>query len=1675
MKRLVRIIAAAVALLLSNAALAEGQSPASTALERAKGFVAAHQDEAALTEFEQALALGAEPKGFAREAALAADRAGKGGDRPRQARFWLLVAKGESDQAAALKAGAAADSAAAQVEAYELALTLGKLAPDDAVALARATEASGDARKTMQRWDEAATANAAAFDVQLSACKAHLAAGDVPGAQARADQLSAQHPAEPTLLLFRADLAHARGDAAGERKILEELVAHAPRFAPAQVRLGKILQAAGDLPGAQQRFQEAIKSAPKSAEGHWLLSGAALAAGDKARAVAEGKAAVKLARREPLAQLSLGVAALASGDCATATPALQSGRSVASADALVGLGQCLSDAKQPAKARAAAAEAARKEPKNAPAHELLGDLALAEGKGADAVTEYGRAAAGREKTVPFLLKQATAADLAGDADGAAATLDGLLAKDPAHPAAAAMRAKVYRGKKQPEKAVAVLGPAIEKNPKDGSLQDALAASRLEAGDAKGAESAAGVALSLDAKDPAAHDVLGRVLYGSGQREAARAHLDAACASKQASGDALVDLAELEQDAGHRDPARSLLQRARAAGAARVAVPLARSLQKDGDLAGAERTIAPYLGAHPDDAAALQAGADIAYDRAQYAQARERFEKAAQHGTMTPAAQGRLCDLRVKDGAYAKAKESCEEALQGKVDTATVHASLGLALYRLGDRARGKDQLTKAAKLGANDVPTHSALGAIAQEEGRDDAALDEYGKVLGQQKNNVEANVATGRILEKKGNHKEAAARLGRAFAARPGDSPLGADLARAQLGAGNLPAAQATLAQVRQDELPPEVLHGLRGRIERGLGNFRRAHEEYQKAITAKPNDAELLALDGENYLDLPDYDRAIAQLEKAKAADPQRVSVVSKLSKLYAETGQTKKASAALAEVDRAEKKDVEARREKLSPDQIKRLALGEAFKNGGKDAPPVGFALGLRDAVAGDLLRSPHIAIIDSKSREAVAKERDRLAQDNPEEAAKLAPEQAPQGVVSGLFVLDGDRFQLSVEVHDLNHNLLSSATEEGPRKEFGRIEKKVALRVLDRLAPLSPEDRAQLEEADPGSNVDSFAYAAQAAQAEKQGDLRSAADLYQRARDTDQGNARALAGLERSLVEVEKKNQIAVPSPQVLGDIDDAQREMFRRTLTDRLSGVRGLRVIEQEKVKEVGDEIDRIFITDKDAIDPASIDVQAIGKKLAATVIVRSTMQREGDHLALSASLVDITDQKLLVGGAVDGPLANRQKLQGELARQIVQKLRGEPTDEEKAALEATLKEEDYQAKMKQFAELLAKEKAGKAARLAQAQQTPPPALAAAKNAEPASAIEPSKPTPKLADAEPHTERAGAQTYDVFNASLRLSRPSPSGNSSNMLGLVLTHFAERTGRTRWSVLLDLESTRALASRQNGTNAAWYAVGGDFTVPIDIGGTGIFLGGEALAGIAQAQQQGVLKVQTGYGVALAPHAGIALAFHGVGITADLGYRIPLLVGDASGDAVGLRGFYLQAGLRTETIARSDSSSGRWILGYTAHMLVPNGGTAASRFHTTTLIGGGALLENALTLLKNSNSTTTGLWVSYGHHSGGNDSITRTEAAWVYLWNAFGPDDLFNPYLGGRLGLVSYSGDQFFGSGLHAGVLGALMAGIDLQLARAFVVRIGGSYDASSVPLSSSNDLAGYAVDAGIQVRF
>jgi superkiller protein 3 len=1236
------------------------------------------------------------------------------------------------------------------------------------------------------------------------------------------------------------------------------------------------------------------------------------------------------------------------------------------------------------------------------------------------------------------------------------------------------------------------------------------------------------------KDQGSHDVLGRVLYAAGQKEAARPHLEAACVQaarekgkpapgEAASADALVALADLELTAGKRDAAKPLVARAKAAGAKRAPVVQARLQAKDGDLSGAERTLAGYLAQNTSDGDALAAGADIAYERGQYPQARERFEKALgllPKGALTATAQGRLCDVRVRDAAYAEAKEACEGALKGGADTASVHASYGLALYRSGDKKAGKAELDAAAKKGAKDPAVHGALGAIAAEEGREAEVLSEYDQVLAQEPNNAEANAATGRVLEKRGQHKDASARLSKAFNANPDNALLGADLAKAQLGAGQLAAAQKTMGQIPQDALPPAVFHGLRGRVENKLGNYKRADEEYAKAQEKAPDDAELHKLRGQNFLKMPNYDRAIPALEKARQIDPQNLEVAQELTRLYSETGQTEKVAKTLGAVQTLEKEKVASRKKELKPEDVRRISFQDNLvaKSGADGA----LAPALSERVTADISQSAYVELVDLREQMAVERQReaidrdDKLSQEEKDKAIAALPhtaadrerdriinsqlsqeeklkaieglkgkEKVAQWALAGDYRIEGDTLFVNLKAQRLVNPVTKSSLESGPKANYAQVEKRAVIGLLKNLdIPLAPDEEAALGRTEGLPNLDSAVLTQQADELVKKGDvdsLRKATELYKRARDADQGNAQALVGLDKSLADIAEKNRLMVLDPRPIGEVPESLQDMVKLTLQSKLSGVRGVRVVEGLKKSATGEELpendsvakelDRLA-KEPDTFDPASYDIAKIGQVLGANVLVKTEVVKNGEDLVLNARLHEIKDGKLLVtyGTQRAGKMADQQKLQADLAKDIAQYLRGEPSDEEKAALAAVKDKDDYKKQMDELAKLRAAENARKEAL---AQKAAQPKTPEAKAAEAAKPPEEKKPAVVALGPVSVPESGDDRTYNVFMASARLSSLTYNGDKNASLGVLLSHTAKRWGHNRLSVLLDFESTRVVAGRsldQNTSRAAFYGAGADYTVPIAFGGTGLFLGAEAMLGLAQGQR-GAQPITTGYALTVAPHAGLALAYKGVGLTADLGYRFAF----GGGDGIGLGGFFLQAGVRRETPSNEPSRHGAFELGYTAHLFVPNN-SALANYGSIGFVGGGAALQHTLTLLSQGGSLRNGAWLSYGASNGTIDGtkMTRAEASWAFILNAFDTEDLFNLYIGLRLGVLGAkagSSDAEF----KWGVLGAPMAGLDLQLFKGFVVGVGASYDASTAKTSSDASFDGYAIDASATLRF
>jgi TolB-like protein/DNA-binding winged helix-turn-helix (wHTH) protein/Flp pilus assembly protein TadD len=81
-----------------------------------------------------------------------------------------------------------------------------------------------------------------------------------------------------------------------------------------------------------------------------------------------------------------------------------------------------------------------------------------------------------------------------------------------------------------------------------------------------------------------------------------------------------------------------------------------------------------------------------------------------------------------------------------------------------------------------------------------------------------------------------------------------------------------------------------------------------------------------------------------------------------------------------------------------------------------------------------------------------------------------------------------------------------------------------------------------------------------------------------------------------------------------------------------------------------------------------IDPQAVGRELKVRTVLTGRLTQSGDDLLISTELIDVIDNKRLWGEQYDRKMADVLKLQGEIAREITEKLRLTLTGEQKDRL-----------------------------------------------------------------------------------------------------------------------------------------------------------------------------------------------------------------------------------------------------------------------------------------------------------------------------------------------------------------------------------------------------------------------
>jgi hypothetical protein len=330
---------------------------------------------------------------------------------------------------------------------------------------------------------------------------------------------------------------------------------------------------------------------------------------------------------------------------------------------------------------------------------------------------------------------------------------------------------------------------------------------------------------------------------------------------------------------------------------------------------------------------------------------------------------------------------------------------------------------------------------------------------------------------------------------------------------------------------------------------------------------------------------------------------------------------------------------------------------------------------------------------------------------------------------------------------------------------------------------------------------------------------------------------------------------------------------------------------------------------------------------------------------------------------------------------------------------------------------------------------------------------------------------------------------PTGDEHTGAGLFFSWLTLATKYGHGSVVFDLESTRwapGRGDRSDRAQVAYYGAGVDWSIALTslrrgaVGG-GVFVGAEATAGVLQSTTMTTSAVETGGVLQLMPHAGGAVSYRGVGLFVDAGWRFQLFTADAAGDASVGR-LVVQGGLRVDMPEGAPAERAGLQLGYEAHIFSPNGSRIYGRYGGAFGGGSGPLLEHELRVTTGAHlprRLDLGLALTYlgAGQAGGGTPLNIVGVNVVGAAHAFATRQLFNPYLGVRLGLAYMSSNDpsTFRYSSQIGALAAASAGVDVQAIQRAALRLGVAYDAFAYANDRSNaSLSGYAVEAGLVVR-
>jgi tetratricopeptide (TPR) repeat protein len=358
---------------------------------------------------------------------------------------------------------------------------------------------------------------------------------------------------------------------------------------------------------------------------------------------------------------------------------------------------------------------------------------------------------------------------------------------------------------------------------------------------------------------------------------------------------------LEQD-GDIKGAQAALERAASADpqSAEIRAELAGLHMRQNDVAAADKAAHEALALNPANVEAnrvlgliYSAYAESAAESGQEAKAPEFTRKAVQHlekvastpgGATDANVQYNLGRLYLRGGDNAKAIERLSSVLEQNPYSIQARLSLAQAFGAAGRN----DEAAEVLAVVVDDEPRlASALAQYYERAGRNEEASQAYARALAANPKDLRALIALSRDYSAKGEYEKAIDTLTKAQGLVPNDPAIAAFLTQTYLQAKKYQEA-ATLASAAQKKFPEDMrFTRLHARALFDTGNQSAALALIEAAVRAHPDDSGVYLSMADLYTDAGRPDEALKTLEAAAKRFPKEADVLNYLGYVLADRG--------------------------------------------------------------------------------------------------------------------------------------------------------------------------------------------------------------------------------------------------------------------------------------------------------------------------------------------------------------------------------------------------------------------------------------------------------------------------------------------------------------------------------------------------------------------------------------------------------------------------------------------------------------------------------------------------------------------------------------------------------------------------------------------------------------------